>query len=373
MEGPGGYNRLTGGERMAVTGESVPTMAEAEGVAQVSAHRVSAHGDAPPRELHLEDERPINGEDSGLEVKLFAGNANRPLAEAIAQTLGLRLGDALVERFPDGEVRVRIHESVRGADVYLVQPSAPPVNDNLMELLLMADAMRRSSAARINAVIPYFGYARQDKQTQGREPITAKLVADLIERVGVDRVIAVDLHAPQIQGFFNIPVDALSAVRLFAHHLLNHNLTENAVVVSPDAGRAEEARRLSEKLGLPLALLAKRRTGPRETQVTYVIGDVAGKRPLIVDDIISTGGTIRRGVEALLAAGALPEAVVMATHAVLVGPARENLAHPAIRQVVFTDTIPLNPGLGYTILSTADLLAQAIRHIHTNRSVSALI
>ncbi|WP_233493018.1 MULTISPECIES: ribose-phosphate pyrophosphokinase [unclassified Meiothermus] len=351
---------------MAMTGLGVTPATQVECVAQAGASGGNPY-------LSLEDERPTNGENSGLEVKLFAGNANRPLAEAIARTLGLQLGEALVERFPDGEVRVRIHESVRGADVYLIQPSAPPVNDNLMELLLMADAMRRSSAARINAVIPYFGYARQDKQTQGREPITAKLVADLIERVGVDRVIAVDLHAPQIQGFFNIPVDALSAVRLFAQHLLNHQLTENAVVVSPDAGRAEEARRLSEKLGLPLALLAKRRTGPRETQVTYVIGDVAGKRPILIDDIVSTGGTIRRGVEALLAAGALPEAIVMATHAVLVGPARENLAHPAIRQVVFTDTIPLNPGLGYTILSTAGLLAQAIRHIHTNRSVSALI
>ncbi len=309
----------------------------------------------------------------GPEVKLFSGNANQSLAQAVARCLGLPLSEATVERFPDSEVRVRLMESIRGGDVYLIQPTCPPVNDHLMELLILADAVRRSSAARINAVIPYFGYARQDKQTQGREPISAKLVADLIERAGVDRVIAVDLHAPQIQGFFNIPVDALSAVKLFAGYLEAKGLTKNAVVVSPDAGRAEEARRLSERLGLPLALLAKRRTGPRETQVTYVIGDVAGKRPLIIDDIISTGGTIRRGVEALLAAGALPESVVMATHPVLVGPARENLAHPAIREVVFTDTIPLTPGLGYTVLSTADLLAQAIRHIHTNQSVSVLI
>jgi len=310
---------------------------------------------------------------SGGQVKLFCGNANRPLAEAVAKALGIQLGKATVERFPDGEVRVRLLESIRGDDVYLLQSTAPPVNDHLMELLVLADAARRSSAGRINAVIPYFGYARQDKQTQGREPITARLVAGLLEHVGIHRVITVDLHAPQIQGFFYQPVDELSAVRLFAEYLENQRLTENAVVVSPDSGRAEQARRLSERLNLPLAILAKRRTGPRETQVSYVIGDVSGKRPLIIDDIISTGGTIRRGVEALVAAGAAPEIVVMASHAVLVGNARENLAHPAIREVIFTDTIALNPALGYTILPTAPLLAQAIRRVHTNQSVSVLI
>jgi ribose-phosphate pyrophosphokinase len=307
-----------------------------------------------------------------MEIRLFSGNAHPDLARRVAEALGVPLGQALVDRFPDGEVRVRLLESVRGDDVYLVQPTSPPVNDHLMELLLLADAARRSSAARINAVIPYFGYARQDKQTEGREPVSAKLVASLLERVGVHRVIAIDLHAPQIQGFFDIPVDHLSAVRLFARYLKERGYAENAVVVSPDAGRAEEARRLAERLGLPFAMLAKRRHGPRETSVTYVIGDVEGKRPLLVDDIVSTGGTIRRGVEALLLAGALLEIVVMATHAVLVGGARENLAHPAIREVVFTDTIPLRDG-GYTVLSTAELLAQAIRHVHTNQSVSALI
>lgn len=310
---------------------------------------------------------------SGGQVKLFCGNAYRPLAEAVARALGIPLGKATVERFPDGEVQVRLLESIRGDDVYLLQSTAPPVNDHLMELLVLADAARRSSAGRINAVIPYFGYARQDKQTQGREPITARLVAGLLEHVGIHRVITVDLHAPQIQGFFYQPVDELSAVRLFAEYLEKQQLTENAVVVSPDSGRAEQARRLSERLNLPLAILAKRRTGPRETQVSYVIGDVVGKRPLIIDDIISTGGTIRRGVEALLAAGAAPEVIVMASHAVLVGNARENLAHPAIREVVFTDTIALNPALGYTILPTAPLLAQAIRRVHTNQSVSVLI
>ncbi|ADW22544.1 MULTISPECIES: ribose-phosphate pyrophosphokinase [Thermus] len=307
-----------------------------------------------------------------MEIKLFTGNAHPDLAQRVAEALGVPLGKAVVDRFPDGEVRVRLLESVRGDDVYLIQPTSPPVNDHLMELLLLADAARRSSAGRINAVIPYFGYARQDKQTQGREPVSAKLVANLLETVGVHRVIAIDLHAPQIQGFFDIPVDHLSAVRLFARYLQEKGYTENGVVVSPDAGRAEEARRLSERLGLPFAMLAKRRHGPKETSVTYVIGEVVGKRPLIIDDIVSTGGTIRRGVEALLLAGALPEMVVMATHPVLVGEARENLSHPAIREVIFTDTIPLRDG-GYTVLSTAELLAQAIRHVHTNQSVSALI
>lgn len=230
-----------------------------------------------------------------MEIRLFSGSAHPDLARRVAEALGVPLGKALVDRFPDGEVRVRLLESVRGEDVYLIQPTCPPVNDHLMELLLLADAARRSSAGRINAVIPYFGYARQDKQTEGREPISARLVAGLLERVGVERVIAIDLHAPQIQGFFDIPVDHLSAVRLFARYLREKGYVENAVVVSPDAGRAEEARRLAERLGLPLAMLAKRRLGPRETSVTYVIGDVEGKRPILVDDIVSTGGTIRRG------------------------------------------------------------------------------
>jgi len=330
-------------------------------------------GGASVTEQRLGSESEELQHANGGHVKLFCGNANRPLAEAVARALGIQLGEATVERFPDGEVRVRLLESIRGDDVYLIQSTAPPVNDHLMELLVLADAVRRSSAGRINAVIPYFGYARQDKQTQGREPITARLVAGLLEHVGIHRVITVDLHAPQIQGFFYQPVDELSAVRLFAEYLENQRLTDNAVVVSPDSGRAEQARRLSERLNLPLAILAKRRTGPRETQVSYVIGDVAGKRPLIIDDIISTGGTIRRGVEALIAAGAAPEVVVMASHAVLVGNAHENLAHPAIREVVFTDTIALNPALGYTILPTAPLLAQAIQRVHTNQSVSVLI
>lgn len=306
-----------------------------------------------------------------MEIRLFSGSAHPDLARRVAEALGVPLGKALVDRFPDGEVRVRLLESVRGEDVYLIQPTCPPVNDHLMELLLLADAARRSSAGRINAVIPYFGYARQDKQTEGREPISARLVAGLLERVGVERVIAIDLHAPQIQGFFDIPVDHLSAVRLFARYLREKGYVENAVVVSPDAGRAEEARRLAERLGLPLAMLAKRRLGPRETSVTYVIGDVEGKRPILVDDIVSTGGTIRRGWRPSSRRGP-PRGGGHGHPRRPGGGAKENLAHPAVREVVFTDTIPLKDG-GYTVLSTAELLAQAIRHVHTNQSVSALI
>ncbi len=308
-----------------------------------------------------------------MELKVLSGSANPDLAARVARELGIELTGIELGRFPDGEVALRLSESVRGGNIFVLQPTSPPVNDHLMELLLMADALRRSSARQINAVIPYFGYARQDKQTKGREPISAKVVADLLERVGVHRVITVDLHAPQIQGFFNIPVDHLSAVRLFAEYLVREGLTRDAVVVSPDAGRAEEARRLSNLLELPMAMLAKRRTGPTTTEVTYVIGEVRGLRPILIDDIVSTGGTIRRGLEALLQAGARPQAVVMATHPVLVGPARENLAHEGIERVVFTDTIPLDENPGYVVLSTAPLLAEAIRRVHTHRSVSELL
>ena len=307
---------------------------------------------------------------------LVSGRASRPLAEAIATELGEPLGEPNIAEFANGEIHCRFSESIRGCDAFIIQThchsGGMSINDTLMEQLIMVDAARRASAKRITVVCPHYGYARQDRKASGREPITAKLVANLFKEAGASRLVGIDLHSGQIQGFFDIPVDHLSAVRLFARYLREKGYVENAVVVSPDAGRAEEARRLAERLGLPLAMLAKRRLGPRETSVTYVIGDVEGKRPILVDDIVSTGGTIRRGVEALLQAGALPEVVVMATHAVLVGGAKENLAHPAVREVVFTDTIPLKDG-GYTVLSTAELLAQAIRHVHTNQSVSALI
>jgi ribose-phosphate pyrophosphokinase len=309
---------------------------------------------------------------SSTDLKLFSGTANPKLAYEIARTLGVRLGDAIVGRFPDGEIKVQLGESVRGNDVYIIQSTCPPVNDNLMELLTLVDAVRRSSASRINAVIPYFGYARQDKQVAGREPITAKLVSTLLEAAGVERVITIDLHSRQLQGFFDIPLDMLSALRTIANHLRLGGL-EDTVIVSPDTGRSEEARRLTELLGLPLAFMYKRRTSERDTQVTAVIGDVVGKRVILVDDVISTGGTLRRAVEALIEAGARPDVRIAATHAVLAGDARDRLAHPAIKEVIVTDTIPLPLEDRYTILSVAPLLASAIAHVNQHKSVSALI
>jgi ribose-phosphate pyrophosphokinase len=309
---------------------------------------------------------------SSSDLKLFSGTANPKLAYEIARALGVRLGDAIVGRFPDGEIKVQLGESVRGNDVYIIQPTCPPVNDNLMELLTLVDAVRRSSASRINAVIPYFGYARQDKQVAGREPITAKLVSTLLEAAGVERVITIDLHARQLQGFFNIPLDMLSALRTIASYLRSGGL-EDTVIVSPDTGRSEEARRLTELLGLPLAFMYKRRTSERDTQVTAVIGDVIDKRVILVDDVISTGGTLRRAVEALIEAGARPDVRIAATHAVLAGDARERLAHPAIKELIVTDTIPLALEDRYTVLSIAPLLASAIAHVNQHKSVSALI
>jgi ribose-phosphate pyrophosphokinase len=309
---------------------------------------------------------------SSSDLKLFSGTANPKLAYEIAKVLGVRLGDAIVGRFPDGEIKVQLGESVRGNDVYIIQPTCPPVNDNLMELLTLVDAVRRSSASRINAVIPYFGYARQDKQVAGREPITAKLVSTLLEAAGVERVITIDLHSRQLQGFFDIPLDMLSALRTIASHLRSGGL-EDTVIVSPDTGRSEEARRLTELLGLPLAFMYKRRTSERDTQVTAVIGDVVGKRVILVDDVISTGGTLRRAVEALIEAGARPDVRIAATHAVLAGDARDRLTHPAIKELIVTDTIPLPLEDRYTVLSVAPLLASAIAHVNQHKSVSALI
>jgi ribose-phosphate pyrophosphokinase len=241
-----------------------------------------------------------------------------------------------------------------------------------MELLVLVDALRRASAWRINAVIPYFGYARQDKKVQAREPITAKLVANLLETAGVDRVITIDLHAGQIQGFFDVPVDHLTALDILANYLRETDLSET-VVVSPDVGRATEARRLANLLNVPLAMLYKRRTSPTDTEVTHVIGEVAGKRPIMIDDMISTAGTMRRGIEALLQLGAQPNVSVAATHPVFTPPALERLTHPAIQRVLVTDTVPFNgdhPNV--QVLSVASLLAKAIHNVHHNDSVSSL-
>jgi ribose-phosphate pyrophosphokinase len=308
----------------------------------------------------------------GDDVKLFSGTATPALAKAVAANLGMNLSHGSVSQFPDGETRIQIDESVRGADCYIIQSTSAPVNHNLMEVLVLADALKRASAWRINAVIPYFGYARQDKKVQAREPITAKLVANLLETSGVDRVITVDLHAGQIQGFFDVPVDHLTALDILGDHLRTMDL-ENAVVVSPDVGRATEARRLANFLDLPLAMLYKRRTSPTETEVTHVIGEVEDKRPIMIDDMISTAGTMRRGIEALMRLGAIPKVNIVATHPVFTDPALERLSHEMIENVIVTDTIPFSGGHdGVKVLSVAPLLAKAIRNVHENVSVSSL-
>jgi len=308
----------------------------------------------------------------GDDLKLFRGTSTPELAHSVARHLGVPLAHGTVSQFPDGETRIMIEESVRGADCYIVQSTCSPVNHNLMELLVLIDALRRASAWRINAVIPYFGYARQDKKVQAREPITAKLVANLLETAGADRVISIDLHAGQIQGFFDVPFDHLTALPILGDHLKATDLTDS-IVVSPDVGRATEARRLANYLNLPLAMLYKRRTSPTETEVMHVIGDVEGKRPIIIDDMISTAGTMRQGIEALLRLGAQPDIRVAATHPVFTPPAAERLSHPAITGIYVTDTIPLKePVPKVTVLSVAPLLARAIQNVHQHASVSSL-
>ena len=309
----------------------------------------------------------------GDDVKLFRGTSTPALAAQVASHLTVPLASGTVSQFPDGETRIMIEESVRGADCYIIQSTCAPVNHNLMELLVLIDALRRASAWRINAVVPYFGYSRQDKKVQAREPITAKLVANLLETAGADRVITIDLHAGQIQGFFDVPVDHLTALSILGEHVRDHEDLEDAIVVSPDVGRATEARRLANYLNLPLAMLYKRRTSPTDTEVTHVIGDVDGKRPIIIDDMISTAGTMRRGIEALLQLGAKEDVRVTTTHAVFTPPALERLSHPAIKGIFVTDTVPLKveqPNI--TVLSVAPLLAKAIRNVHDHASVSSL-
>ena len=309
---------------------------------------------------------------TGDQLKLFAGNATYDLALNVAEHVGVELSDATATQFPDGESRVEISESVRGCDCFIIQSTCAPVNHNIMELLVFADALRRASAWRINVVIPYFGYARQDKKVMPREPITAKLVANMLEAVGIARVITVDLHAGQIQGFFDVPVDHLTALDILADYMKKTDLG-NSIIVSPDIGRATEGRRLANKLGLDLAILYKRRNSPTETAVSHVIGEVEGRRPIIVDDMISTAGTITRAVEALVELGAEPDVRLAATHPVFIDPALERLSHDAISEVIVTDTIPYRGHLGkVNVLSVAPLIASAINNVHDNVSVSQL-
>ena len=308
-------------------------------------------------------------------LKIFSLSSNRPLAEKIAEAVGLELGKISISRFSDGEVKVNVEESIRGAHVYIVQSTSDPVNDNLMELLIMIDALRRASAKTINVVMPYYGYARQERKAQSREPITAKLVANMITIAGADRVLTLDLHAPQIQGFFDIPVDHLIGVPLLADYFLEKGLFgEDVVVVSPDHGGVVRARKLADFLKSPIAIIDKRRPRPNVSEVMNIIGDVAGKKCIIIDDMIDTAGTITLAAAALLDKGA-DSVYACCTHAVLSGPAVERLDESRIKEVIVTDSIQQPEGRHLDKLQTisvGNLVGEAIKRIHENRSVSPL-
>lgn len=307
-------------------------------------------------------------------IKLFALNSNKPLAEKIAKRMGLKLSTSSVVRFSDGEIQVDIDDSVRGKDVFLIQSTSAPVNDNLMELLIMIDAVRRASAASVNIVLPYYGYARQDRKTRAREPITAKLVADMIQAAGADRVLSLDLHAPQIQGFFDIPVDNLMGAPLLADYFLSNHLEEDAVVVSPDHGGVTRARKLAEFLGTSIAIVDKRRPKANVSEVMNIIGDVKGKRAILIDDMIDTAGTITLAAQALKDAGAT-EVYACATHAVLSGPAVDRLNNSVIKNLVLTDSIkqPAEKNIDKMILvSVGPLMGDAIKLIMEHKPMSPL-
>jgi len=307
-------------------------------------------------------------------LKVFSGNSNPALAEEICRHLGHKLGEASVRNFSDGEIYLQILENVRGMDVFAVQSTCTPVERNLLELLLMIDALKRSSAERITAVLPYYGYARQDRKDKPRVPISAKLVASLLETAGADRILALDLHAAQIQGFFDIPVDHLFATPVLIEHF-RKRAADDFIVVSPDAGGVERARAFAKRLGCPLAIIDKRREEMNVAEVMNVIGDVRGQHCLIVDDLIDTAGTLVKGAEALLANGATAVSAC-ATHAVLSGPAVQRIEQSQIEQVVLTNSIPLSREAAQCsrirTLSVASLLAKAIQSIHDETSVSTL-
>jgi len=306
------------------------------------------------------------------EVKIFSGSAHPELAKRIAQSMGAPLGDATVTSFPDGESRVKINENIRGRDVFIVQPTCPPTNHNLMELLILIDAARRASAYRITAVMPYFGYARQDRKDQPRVPITAKLVANLLVAAGTHRVLTLDLHAQQIQGFFDIPVDHLYAAPVLIRYIRQKKL-DNLVIVSPDVGGLKLASAYAEALGATLAIVGKRRTSPTETEALHVIGDVEGKNVLMVDDLTETAGTLTSAAALLKKQGAR-EIYAGVSHAVFTDIAHERLRKSTILELITTDSTPvrLHPECRITVLSIAELLGQGIQRIYSNESVSSL-
>ncbi len=309
------------------------------------------------------------------ELRLFGGNANPELAANIARELKIGLGRMEVTEFSDGEIGVKIDESVRNLDVFIIQPTCRPVNRNLMELLIILDAFRRASAARITAVMPYYGYARQDKKVKPREPVSARLVANLIQTAGANRALCVDLHAGQIQGFFDIPVDHLTAIPLMGKALRERGMYgDNVVVVSPDVGGVARARALAELVNAPLAIIAKRRPEPNEVEILEVVGNVRGRRCIMVDDIIDTGGSIVQGAQKLHELGAA-EVYACCTHGVLSGDALDRVAASKLSSLIVTDTIPLPAGRPtgkVQVISVAELLAEAIARIHDDRSVSEM-
>ena len=311
--------------------------------------------------------------EDGKKLKIFTGNANPALAKEICDYLGLPLGEAFVGRFNNGEVQIMIYESVRGKDVFIIQPTSYPVNDNLMELMIMADALRRASARHITAVVPYYGYARQDRKTRGREPITAKLIANLLQTSGITRLVTIDLHAGQIQGFFDVPVDHLFGASIIAKYI-NDKKMEDTIVVSPDLGGVTRARDLADRIGAPIAIIEKKRPEPGVAKVMNLIGNVEGKNCIIIDDIVDTAGSLVEGAKALEEFGA-KSVTACVTHAVLTDPASERIRNSNIKELIVTNTIPLPENCNIpniTQLSVAPLLGEAIMRIFHEVSVSNL-
>ena len=313
----------------------------------------------------------------GKDIKIFAANSTVRVSEQIAECLGLPLGKSEVSTFSDGEITVSLFESVRGSDCFIIQSTCAPVNNNIMEMLIMIDAMKRASAARITAVIPYFGYARQDRKAKARDPISAKLVADLITTAGADRVLTMDLHVPQIQGFFNIPVDHLLGAPVLSNYLkdrIGDNVDEY-VAVSPDLGSVTRARTFATRLGCPLAIVDKRRQKANVSEVMNIIGDVRGKKVILIDDMVDTAGTLCNSAQALIDKGGATEVIACAPHGVLSGPAIERLQNSCIKELILLDTIPLPPEKAIpkiTLLPVAPLFAEAIERIYEDKPVSTM-
>jgi ribose-phosphate pyrophosphokinase len=306
-------------------------------------------------------------------LKLFAGNSHPELAKEVANLMGVELGKATVSKFSDGEISVSIWESVRGKDCFILQSTCDPVNDNLMELLIMADALKRASAASINAVIPYYGYARQDRKAKARDPITAKLVANLLMASGIDRVITMDLHANQIQGYFDIPVDHMIGLPILTNYFIEKNM-EDVVVVSPDHGSVPRARNMAERMNCPIAIVDKRRPEPNKSEIMNIIGDINGKNCIILDDMIDTAGTISNAANAIKEMGA-KEVYACATHGVLSGPAIERLEKSAIKELVLLNTLPIPEEKRISkmkILSVGPVFSETICRVYTNGSVSEM-